>query len=179
MRQADALGAALAGTHFDTVYCSDLSRARLTAEIVARAVGRNALPDRVWRERHYGAFQGLTHAEASARFPVDYGRFIERDIAFAFAEGGESLLAFHARVADALGGLVQRHAGCTVLLVTHGGVLDIVYRVVTGMPLQAARNFPIPNAAPSWVGFDGGRWHLGSWADRQHLDQSLDELPGT
>jgi 2,3-bisphosphoglycerate-dependent phosphoglycerate mutase len=135
------------------------------------------LSDRVWRERHYGAFQGLTYAEAERAIPARLRRFVERDIAFAFAEGGESLLAFHARVADALGGLVQRHSGCTILLVTHGGVLDIVYRVVTGMPLQLRTDFPIPNAAPNWVGFDGGRWHLIAWADRQHLDQSLDELP--
>lgn len=177
--QAAATAAALVGHEFEAVYSSDLSRARLTAEVVARSVDHEAMCDRVWRERHYGVFQGLTYAEAETRFPHDFRRFVERDIGFAFAEGGESLYAFHARIADALSGLVQRHSGHGVLVVTHGGVLDIVYRMVTGMPLQTARDFQIPNAALNWVEFDNGRWRLIAWADRRHLQRSLDELPGT
>ncbi|HRP75441.1 MAG TPA: histidine phosphatase family protein [Rhodocyclaceae bacterium] len=176
-RQAAATAAALKTHTFDAVYCSDLSRARMTAAVVASSIDREAVPDPIWRERHYGAFQGLTYAEADARFPHDYRRFVERDTTFAFAQGGESLLAFHARVCDGLDKLVQRHSGCSVLLVTHGGVLDMVYRVATGKPLRAQRDFEIPNAAVNWVGFDDGRWHLIAWADRRHLDLSLDELP--
>lgn len=178
-RQAEALAATLKGTHFDAVYCSDLSRARMTAEAASTAFDREPVPDQSLRERHYGTFQGLTYAEASMRYPGEYQRFVERDPNFAFPEGGESLLAFRARITTALSRFVRRHSGSSILIVTHGGVLDIVHRVATGKPLQARRDFEIPNAALNWVGFENGQWHLLAWADRRHLDQSLDELHET
>lgn len=176
MRQAEALATALSGTRFDAVYCSDLSRARMTAEAASRALGHDPIFDEALRERHYGAFQGLSYTEASARFPGDYQRFMERDPGFAFPEGGESLLAFHARITTVLHRLAHRHLGCAILVVTHGGVLDIVHRIATGKRLEAKRDFEIPNAALNWVGFDDGQWRLMAWADRRHLDQTLDEL---
>ena len=75
--------------------------------------------------------------------------------------------------------IASRHRGGSVLIVTHGGVLDIVHRLATGMHLQAPRNFGIPNAALNWIAWDGAAWSLISWAEQRHLDQSLDELPNT
>jgi probable phosphoglycerate mutase len=64
-----------------------------------------------------------------------------------------------------------------VLVVTHGGVLDIAHRLATGKSLEAARDFTIPNAALNWIGHDGETWSLIAWAEQRHLTNALDELP--
>ncbi len=177
--QAQATAASLAGERFDAAYSSDLARARQTAEAIAgRCLLTPAFDERL-RERHYGAFQSLTYDEARARFPDDYHRFETRDPGFALSEGGESLIEFAERVRSTLEAIASRHRGGTVLIVTHGGVLDIVHRLATGMHLQAPRDFGIPNAALNLIAWDGAAWSLIRWAEQRHLDQSLDELPNT
>ncbi|SIQ39348.1 phosphoglycerate mutase [Aromatoleum tolulyticum] len=175
--QAAATAASLATVHFAAVYCSDLQRARQTAVAITRnRAAAVEFQDRL-RERHYGAFQGLTYAEAEARFPDDYRRFKQRDPHFTFPGGGESLAEFAGRVEGVLADLAASHSGQQVLVVTHGGVLDIVHRLAAGKPLDAPRDFTIPNAALNWIEYDGTRWHLVSWADKRHLEASRDELP--
>lgn len=177
--QARATAASLAAERFDAAYSSDLTRARQTAAAIAERCGLELAFDAALRERHYGSFQALTYDEARTRFPDDYHRFETRDPEFTFPEGGESLRQFAARIHGTLEGIARRHPDGTVLIVTHGGVLDIVHRLATGMHLQAPRNFGIPNAALNWIAWDGAAWSLISWAEQRHLDQSLDELPNT
>lgn len=175
--QAQATAASLAGQHFGGFYCSDLVRARQTAAAAEAVLGRPPVLEHDLRERHYGAFQGLTYDEARQRFPADYARFEAREPAFAFAQGGESLAGFAARIQATLERIAAGHAGQTVLIVTHGGVLDVAHRLAAGKRLDAPRDFTIPNAALNWIGFDGERWRLLAWADLRHLGQARDELP--
>ena len=63
------------------------------------------------------------------------------------------------------------------MIVTHGGVLDIAHRLTSGRPLEAKRDFTIPNAALNWIEFDGAGWRLVDWADQAHLQSARDELP--
>ncbi len=175
--QARATATGLAGERFAAIYCSDLGRARDTASAAAERLTLQPVPMPSLRERHYGAFQGLTYEEARARFPDQYLRFAARDPAFAFSEGGESLETFRTRIAAALEAIARRHAGTRVLVVTHGGVLDIAFRLATGRSLDAPRDFEIPNAALNWIAFEDGRWRLLDWADRRHLAATRDDLP--
>ena len=59
---------------------------------------------------------------------------------------GESLREFHARVIDALGRIAAAHKQQTVMVVTHGGVLDMVWRTVNELGLNGPRQSAIPNA---------------------------------
>lgn len=175
--QAEDTAASLVQHRFAAFYCSDLARARQTAAAVERKLGLAPLLERELRERHYGAFQGLTYEEARARFPDAYARFEQRDPDFAFPDGGESLAGFAARIGATLGRIAARHTGQTVLVMTHGGVLDVAHRLATGKRLDAPRDFTIPNAALNWIEFDGAAWHLIAWADCRHLETARDELP--
>ncbi|BAL23346.1 phosphoglycerate mutase 2 [Azoarcus sp. KH32C] len=175
--QALATAASLATEHFAAVYCSDLQRAKQTAAAIARQRKSRIEYQPHLRERHYGHFQGLTYAEAEARFPEDYRRFKQRDPEFTFPGGGESLAGFAQRIADVLAQVAARHRGEQALIVTHGGVLDIVHRLASGKPLDTPRDFTIPNAALNWIEYDGSHWQLISWADQRHLEATRDELP--
>ncbi len=175
--QAEATAAILAAHRFAACYSSDLVRASQTAAAAARVLGLSPRHEPALRERHYGLFQGLTYDEARMHHPDEYARFEARDPEFVFPSGGESLSGFARRIGAALAGIAERHRGEAVLIVTHGGVLDIVHRLATGKTLAAPRDFVIPNAALNWIEFDGSAWHLVAWADRRHLEAARDELP--
>lgn len=175
--QAAATAAGLAGRAFDALYSSDLMRTWQTAEPIAAACGLElrALPG--LRERHYGRMQGLTPAEAERSLPELHAAYAGRDPDHDL-DGGESLTAFAARVVSTLGELAAAHAGGTLLVVAHGGVLDIVYRMATGRDLAGPRDFPIPNAGLNWVEHGATGWRLVAWGERAHLDGALDEVAG-
>lgn len=174
--QARALAARLAAQRFDALYSSDLSRTIETAEAVAALLGLRVEPAADLRERFFGAFQGLTRAEAEARFPLDYTRFAARDPDHRFPGDAESLRGFSTRVASALDDLADRRRGATLLVVTHGGVLDIVHRMTTGAALETKRNFTLYNTALNWVERRDGQWTLLGWADTEHLPGARDEI---
>lgn len=168
--QARLAAARLTGLPIAAIYCSDLRRARQTAEPIARALGLGVSVEPALRERSYGIFEGRTHEEIVRDHPQDYERWRRREAAYAMPGGGESLAALRVRVLAQMELLARRHAGQMVAAVTHGGVLDAMYRIVTGTPGEAPRSFEIPNAAMNRIGFDGERFVLIEWANIDHLD---------
>ena len=176
--QARATANWLAQEDFAAIYSSDLSRALHTAEAVAHLLRLPIGQQVALRERHYGVLQTLTYAEFERRHPQAHARFLAREEAFALPGGGESLLQFAARVNQCIDAIVAAHTGRQVLVVTHGGVLDVLHRRASGKPLSLPRDFDSPNAGLNWLEIDRGRWSIVSWAERGHLAETLDELPG-
>jgi probable phosphoglycerate mutase len=176
-RQAVAAGRWLRGANVKALYSSDLLRALLTAEAIGAALGLSPVLVPQLRERCYGVFEGLTYAEARGRFPEGYAAFERRDADYDFGNG-ESLKTLFARVTGKLVELAAAHAGQSIVVVVHGGVLDIVNRFVRGNPLEMPRDFLIPNAGLNWIAAVDGAWCIESWGDTAHLDAgALDELP--
>ncbi len=177
LAQARAVAEALAGESFGAIYASDLARVRQTAAPAAGRLGIEVRLERALRERHYGIFERLTYVEARERFPAEYARFRDKDPDFDFVTG-EGLGAFAARALACVSALVERHAGESVLVFTHGGVLEMVYRHATGRGLSSPRDFEIPNAALNRIEASGGAWRVSAWAEVSHLEGALDDLPG-
>ena len=175
--QARAVAAALAGERFDAIYSSDLTRVRQTAAPTAERLGAPVALDAALRERHYGMFERHTYVEVRERYPAEYARFRDKDPDFDFGSG-ESLKAFAARALACVAALVERHAGRSILVFTHGGVLEMVYRRAAGMTLSSPRDFEIPNAALNRVEATPGDWRVDAWAEVAHLERALDDLPG-
>lgn len=176
-RQAELAARHLAGAAVAALYSSDLLRAWRTAEAIGRALGLSprALPR--MRERDWGVLQGLTAEEAEQRHPHAFQRMKARDPDYDF-ETGESKRAVSQRVAEALEGIAAAHAGETIIIVLHGGVLDVINRYVRGTPLDTRRDFDIPNAGLNWLVRDASGWRIESWAETRHLRAlALDELP--
>lgn len=178
LRQAGAAGAWLRRTGgIAALYASDLKRAWVTAECIGAAIGLAPSPVPELRERCYGIFEGLTYDEAKLKYPAAYAAFEKRDADYGF-ETGETLKTMFERVTGKLEALAAAHPGQCIVVVLHGGVLDIVNRFVRGNPLEMPRDFLIPNAGLNWIVCDQGRWHIESWGETAHLeDGALDELP--
>jgi probable phosphoglycerate mutase len=176
-RQAEAAGRWLREAGIGAIYSSDLQRAWLTAQAIGRALGLEPQANPALRERRYGVFEGLTYDEAKRDHPEGYAAFEGRNADYDF-EHGESLKAMFARVTGALLDIAERHAGSNVVVVVHGGVLDIVNRFVRGNSLEVPRDFLIPNAGLNWIACRDGAWSIERWGETAHLEPgALDELP--
>lgn len=177
LRQAEAAGRWLKAAGISALYASDLKRAWATGQAIGQVVGVQPVPVPELRERRYGIFEGLTYAEAESRYPEGYAAFEGRNADYAF-EHGESLKVMYERVTGKLKELAQRHLGESIVVVVHGGVLDVINRFVRGNPLEMPRDFLIPNAGINWISAVDGRWTVETWGETAHLaDGALDELP--
>ena len=175
VQQAKAAAARFAPGMVDAIHCSDLLRASQTAAEIGVVTGVPVVPETVWRERHFGRFQGWVYADIQREDPETYRRIEARDPDLDL-QGGESLMQVRARIEAALAGLVQRYRGRRVVVVSHGGVLDAIYRLVTGKPVSEPRDFHIHNACICQLRWQAGRWEILQWADIAHLVASRDEI---
>lgn len=167
--QAQQVARALAAEPISAIYASDLQRAYATAQAVADATGAPLMAEPGLRERSFGELEGSTFAEVAISHPEQALRWSLRDPHFA-ADGGESLLQLHERIASTTARLAQQHLGGLVVVVAHGGVMDILYRIATGQDLQASRTWLLTNAAINrllWT--PPHHLTLVDWADTQHL----------
>lgn len=167
--QAERVAQALTGEPISAIYASDLGRAYDTALSISRATGVPVSADEGLRERHFGEFQGRTFAEIEAVLPDQAQRWRTRDPEFAPA-GGESLLQLRERVVATAEKLAARHPGELIVLVGHGGVMDVLYRAATRLEIQAPRTWALGNAAINRLLWTPEGFSLVGWADTQHLE---------
>ena len=181
-RQAATLANALRDEGITAVVSSDLSRAWHTAQALAGPLGLPLLADTGLRERHFGGLQGRTRAQIDQDTPDLARRWHSREPDFA-PEGAESLRLFSARCLACVQRLVTAHAaaqtGGTLALVSHGGVLDSLYRAATHLPLDTPRSWPLGNAVINRLLHTPQGLSLVGWNDAAHLDGLvLDEPAG-
>ena len=176
--QAEQMALALKkiNLRFDVLYTSDLQRAAKTAKAIEQLFGISAITNAALRERHLGALQGLTTNEAPEREPELWKSHLSRNIAEEL-RGGESIQQFSDRIKTALEQIRQQYLGKTILLVSHGGSLDMMYRIASNQPLEAEKTVAVPNASLNWISHNGLAWKIERWADTSHLENSaLDNL---
>jgi phosphoserine phosphatase len=156
-RQAAELAARLNETELDTIYSSDLRRARETAEIVARSKGLevHATPD--LREVDVGSWSGLTRAEAEAQFPEGYARWLGGGEGW---KDGETYEQMSERVVAAVQRIAALHDDRRVLVVAHGGSIRAVHAAALGLDVHSYRRIQRvePNATLSAVCVEDGRF---------------------
>ncbi len=155
---------------FDILYTSDLKRAADTANAIVELFGVEAKVDSALRERHFGALQGLALSEAPLLMPEIWQAHISRDLEHEL-DGGESIQQFAVRVQNALDAIQEEHYGKTILIVSHGGTLDMMYRIASNQALCTQRIVSVPNASLNWISYEQGNgWSVEHWADTRHLE---------
>jgi probable phosphoglycerate mutase len=173
--QVHRLALALADEAIDAVYASDLLRAMETAQAVARGCGDPIVADAGLRERGFGVFEGLSYAQINERWPELAERWRRRDPEFG-APGGETLDQFYARSIATATRLAEAHPGQTIALVSHGGVMDCLYRAAARVALDAPRSWQLGNAAINRLLYTPQGFTLVGWSDTFHLDD--DDMQG-
>ncbi|MFN4004941.1 MAG: histidine phosphatase family protein [Hylemonella sp.] len=162
--QAQRLAERLARETVHRVISSDLQRAYQTA----LALAQEPVLQPALREQHFGVAEGLGAAELRQRHPQAWQAWLRFDPDFAF-EGGESTRLFHARVLQAVQTLAWQHEGQRLAVVTHGGVLDMIWRTALRRPLAGPREADIPNAGLNRVRVHAAGIDILEWADTRHL----------
>ncbi len=176
--QVHRLALAVADEDIAAIYSSDLLRAMETAEAVARGCGQAIVTDPGLRERGFGEFEGLSYADINQRWPEMAERWRRRDPSFG-APGGETLNDFFARSVATASRLAALHPGQTIALVSHGGVMDCLYRAASRLALDAPRSWSLGNAAINRLLYTPQGFTLVGWSDAHHLeDDTLDEYAG-
>lgn len=174
--QAEQAGRALEGESIAAIYSSDLQRAHVTAQAVAKASGAPLYTHQGLRERCFGDFQGRTFKDVEASQPEDAQLWRTRNPAYAPPGGGDSLIALRDRIASTVDEIARQHEGEQIVLVAHGGVLDVLYRLATRQDFQAPRTWELANAAINRLLWTREGLSLVGWADTAHLQQgSQDE----
>ncbi|MDE0191877.1 MAG: histidine phosphatase family protein [Gammaproteobacteria bacterium] len=153
-----------------TIYCSDLGRARHTAELLATPGFHHIREDEGLRERCWGVFEGLSRAEITERYPD--ARTSGAPNPDYTPHGGETLGELNERIVGTLNRIAHSHAGERVIVVTHGGVVMAFARYVLGVPQDAPRRFDIGNTSLSLFYCYGDRgWKARFLGDVSHLEQ--------
>jgi probable phosphoglycerate mutase len=170
IRQAEALGDRLRHTaelHVDALVTSTLPRAEETAAVIAGALGLAGMEREAELVEHRpGDADGIPFAEFASRFDLfDLRAEPDRPI----APGGESLRAFYVRVEHALRRLERAHRGSTVMVVCHGGVIDVAMRALLGVGLAAPFDLWTFNASLTELRGGPDRWTLLRYNDAAHL----------
>lgn len=166
--QARRLGARMAGETVHALYVSDLLRARQTAQPIADELALPPVAERGLREQHFGHVDGMRVDDIRREHPEAWAGWLRFDEDFAMP-GGESTRAFHARALEAVRRLAAAHPQQTVAVVTHGGVLDMVWRTARALGLGGPRQSDIPNAGLNRIRMHGGAIDILAWADTRHL----------
>ena len=171
------MGGRLAGRPFVGVYASDLKRALETAEVIGRVLGLKPEPTRALREIYLGEWEGLRTEEIAERFPQAWAAWVE-DPDWDVVPGGEGAGVFGARVGAALDELFVRHPHGDVLVVTHGGVIQMALHRIVGRPSRGLFPFQIQNASVSVLEKRDGRMVIAGVNDIAHLEACLQRQPG-
>jgi probable phosphoglycerate mutase len=175
-RQAQRLAERLAGEAIAAVYSSELARAWFTALPLAERLGLEVAAEPRLRERSFGIFEGLTLDEVAHQHPQEFAHWRGRDPDW-LLEGGESGRPLIDRVLAALQDIVARHHGSTIAVVSHGGVLDVVYRSARALPWRAPREHQMLNASINRLSASAPPLELSilDWGDVAHLAEARDE----
>ena len=154
LRQADALAKELRMVKPDAFFASELTRARQTAEPVAREWGVQPVFLAELRERNFGRWEGLGWEEVTQKFPAEAEAYLNNWDS-ATPPGGEAVKDFRVRV---LGGweAIWSAEWERVAVVAHGGVNRLLLGHFLGLPESNLFRFRQDYAARNEVRFTNG-----------------------
>jgi broad specificity phosphatase PhoE len=134
-RQLGTVAERLRAEPLSAVYCSDLQRSRIGAELVARGRQLPVLPRPAFRELHMGEWDGKGVAELWRDDRERIERWWANLESFALP-GGESLSDLNERILSALRTVLAEHREESICLVAHGGVNRVILFEALGLPLS-------------------------------------------
>ena len=115
--------------HFTKMITSDLKRAETTATILAEVLQLPLEKESSLRETNNGDLAGMLNSEADQKFPRLYFRSLAMDKHY---PNGESPREFYQRIKTWFQRFLQENDNSdeTQIVVTHGGVINIIYHLV-------------------------------------------------
>ncbi|PKL51761.1 MAG: histidine phosphatase family protein [Nitrospira bacterium HGW-Nitrospira-1] len=138
----------------NAVYCSPLSRALKSAEIIAETHGLKPVAIEDLRERSFGIWEGMTFSGIKEKYPEDFEAWANNPLRYS-PIGGESTIKVSKRVINALNMILENHkngnnpssshfskaelggfSGENIAIIAHGGVNRVILCRILGIPLE-------------------------------------------
>ena len=152
--QAERAARLLAALGPDAIFASDLTRAQQTAGALARLTGLPVTSDKDLRERHGGAWEGLTGPEIRSGYPAEYRTWSP--------PGGETATGVADRVHGALERIIETlRPGGLAVVVSHGAALRLGMCKLLSLPEDVWDTIgPLSNCSWSVLATRRGHWRL-------------------
>lgn len=173
IEQALALSESLKDEKIDAIFSSDLQRALRTAQEIAKWHQLPVQVDVAFRERSYGAFEGLSREEIKTRYPESHAAWYAADPDHVFPEGervAESIRNFHNRAINALYKIAKPYVGKKIALVAHFGIIESAFRVARKIPIDVRSRVPVLNTSINRFLIQENDIELLKWGEDTHLD---------
>ncbi len=155
--QAKTLGRRFAGEEWDTVYSSDLSRAKVTAEVIGNVLNLPVQTDERLRELHWGDMEGTNEEERIERWGEHW-----RDLDLHF-EKEENILT---RIKSFTDQITHRHPDGRVIVVSHGALLNDMFTYL----LEDYERCRFGNTSVSIFKFVNNKWEVKLLNCSAHLE---------
>ena len=145
-RQALLTASRLHDEGVSALYTSPLLRAVTTAEAIANRLDLEAMVLPGVAEYSFGALSGLTYREVREHFAAtpETANLAANEREYPGEEGREN---FARRVTQAVWGVVDKHPGETVAIVSHGGPIALFCQAVLGLPYKRPMPFSVDNCS--------------------------------
>jgi len=188
--QAKRLARRLEEASVDTVYCSDLKRARHTAEIIFGDRGKDIVTNSKFREINFGAWEGYTFEEIKLKFGYgdEFNHLMENIKPEAAIPQGESLVDLNDRVMAELNNVLKKHEkkgkDKTIALVCHGGAIRVILSNALNIRLKNMWNIEQYSTAlniinyydhKAFVALINDTSHLENWWESGLIEEKRDE----
>lgn len=122
-------------TEFKAIYCSDLSRAVNSAEIIASPFGLKPVIHEGLKERGFGVWEGMSFDEIKEKWPDAFASWAQNPVKFSPMDG-ESTLDVRDRAMQTFNELASKHKGDSIAIVAHGGINRVILCELLGIPLE-------------------------------------------
>lgn len=172
--QAEKLAENFPVTHIDRVYSSNLKRAYITGEIIAKKFNVPIIKDKRLCEVSFGSWEGLTYDEIHEKWPNEIETMFSTPDVLTMPEG-ESFAQVQKRGVEALLDIVNKHPDETIAITAHGGILRTLLAYALHMPLRYIWTLRQDNTAVNIVTFYGDKINVELLNSTAHL--SLTQLP--
>lgn len=170
VRQAELVAERLRHEKVDAVYASDLNRALVTAEKIAR---RHNLPVGVaadLREIKFGKWEGMKYKAISEGWPDEMEKLYKNPSTVQIPEG-ETFAELKERAMRGVANILRRHPEQTVVVVSHGGTIRTILCAVLAIHLDHVWDIKQDNTAVNIIEYHGKRGIVALVNDANHLDK--------
>ena len=177
-RESAAISEALDKDSVELIFSSPLNRAYSTIEPLAKRKQRAIICSKNLMERGFGVVEGFEIGNIKSAKSHEQKLILRKTAEKKFRpDGGESLYDVYIRVKEFLDFLSIIDVKGNIVCMTHGGVLDILYRIIMDKPLSSERKWEIPNGAFFLLERCEGDFKIIKWAETSHLNsrRMLDE----
>jgi len=174
--QAERLARRLERVQIDSVYCSDLKRARRTAEIIFKTRGVDIITNPKFREINFGAWEGYTFEEVKSKFGYGdkFNSLLENIKVEVNIPQGESLVNLNDRVMAELSNVLKKHEKTdkdeTIALVCHGGTIRVILSNALNIGLKNMWNIEQYSTALNIINYYDHKAFVALINDTSHLE---------